>query len=149
MKHSVTPHLGLKYALEDTKGASLDVKLILLKEQLHYAWQRAWRGYDDQDVYNLCFREEDRLLVLMREYRKKNFSAFNSPKGMSILTEDETNAVIDEIITCLEGCNEDARLESICRNPSSHDVKSIYEHSDSYRHRLHELLETWWTQLWI
>ena len=34
------------------KGYGLRGKLRIIKENIKYAWQRAWRGYDDLAIYN-------------------------------------------------------------------------------------------------
>jgi hypothetical protein len=148
--HTVSPRLGLKHTLADAKGTSIRIKASLIRRELHYAWQRAWRGYDDQDIYDLCFRAEDRLLVLLREYRQKNTSLFMDTAILQPLSAHETDAIIDEMIHCLEMCNEEARLDVMCVTmPDAQQRQELYNETVTARHRLLELMEQWWTQLWL
>ena len=83
--------------------------------QLRYAWQRAWRGYDDTDVFELGFNFVERMPILLRDFKENNialFPALDNPERLS-LTEEETNAVLDEMIFNFENCDEDVVYERL------------------------------------
>lgn len=61
---------GLNGFLERTKGASLRYKLREFWWQLRYAWQRAWRGYDFTDVFELGYNFTAKMPVLLTEFLK-------------------------------------------------------------------------------
>jgi hypothetical protein len=66
------------------------------------------------------------------------------------LSAHETDAIIDEMIHCLEMCNEEARLDVMCVTmPDAQQRQKLYNETVTARHRLLELMEQWWTQLWL
>lgn len=67
---------GLNGFLEWTKGASLRYKLREFWWQLRYAWQRAWRGYDFTDVFELGYNFTAKMPVLLTEFLKNNVGLF-------------------------------------------------------------------------
>ena len=67
---------GLNGFLERTKGASLRYKLREFWWQLRYAWQRAWRGYDFTDVFELGYNFTAKMPVLLAEFLKNNVGLF-------------------------------------------------------------------------
>ena len=98
---------GLDSFLERTKGASLRYKLRELWWQLRYAWQRAWRGYDFTDVFELGYNFTAKMPVLLTEFLKNNVGLFYDAEADKQLDEEETNAVIKEMIFYFENCDED------------------------------------------
>lgn len=98
---------GLNSFLERTKGASLRYKLRELWWQLRYAWQRAWRGYDFTDVFELGYNFTAKMPVLLTEFLKNNVGLFYDTEADKQLDEEETNAVIKEMIFYFENCDED------------------------------------------
>ena len=88
---------GLNGFLERTKGASLRYKLRELWWQLRYAWQRAWRGYDFTDVFELGYNFTAKMPVLLTEFLKNNVGLFYDTEADKQLDEEETNAVIKEM----------------------------------------------------
>ena len=79
--------------LERTKGASLRYKLREFLWQLRYAWQRAWRGYDFTDVFELGYNFTAKMPVLLAEFLKNNVGLFYDAEADKQLDEEETNAV--------------------------------------------------------
>lgn len=99
---------GLRAYSDRVKGAGLRWRLTELYWQLRYAWQRAWYGYDDTDVFELSFNFVARMPVLLREFKENNIALFPDLEhpGES-LTEAETDAIIDQLIFYFENCSED------------------------------------------
>ena len=100
---------GLKDCLRRNPRVSLKQYFRNLFREIRYAWQRAWRGYDDTDVFDLAYNFTKRMVILLREFKKHNDALFkNVDRGdSSSLTEEETNAVLDEMIFYFENCNPD------------------------------------------
>lgn len=121
MKNSI----GLKGAWHKTKGARLSFRIKEFCWELRYAWQRAWRGYDFTDVFELGFNFVERMPFLLREFKKYNDALFPNiddngklpSEYKSIdelsLTEEETDAILDEMIFYFENCNEDVVYERL------------------------------------
>lgn len=84
---------GLNGFLERTKGASLRYKLREFWWQLRYAWQRAWRGYDFTDVFELGYNFTDKMPVLLAEFLKNNVGLFYDVEADKQLDEEETYAL--------------------------------------------------------
>jgi len=101
--------IGLKGAWDAHKGAGLSFRIKQFCWELRYAWQRAWRGYDFTDVFELGYNFVERMPFLLREFKENNVAllpALDDENRMS-LTEEETDAVLDEMIFYFENCNED------------------------------------------
>lgn len=113
---------GLNGFLERTKGASLRYKLREFWWQLRYAWQRAWRGYDFTDVFELGYNFTAKMPVLLAEFLKNNVGLFYDAEADKQLDEEETNAVIKEMIStlrtvmktmCINGCIRNATMKMV------------------------------------
>lgn len=98
---------GLRNALEITKGSGLRWKIKTLYWELRYAWQRAWRGYDSTDVFELGYNFAAKMPELLREFKKYNNALFTNSEPFIILTEEETDKVLDDMIFFFENCDED------------------------------------------
>ena len=71
-------NLGLKGAWKKYKGASLRFRIKEYYWDLRYAWQRAWRGYDNIDVFDLGFITLKKMPILLREFKKHNDALFHN-----------------------------------------------------------------------
>ena len=75
--------------------------------ELRYAWQRAWRGYDDEEVFDLGYRFAARMPYLLKDFKQHNDCLFREPeKGM--YTAEETDQIIDDMIFYFLNCSETA-----------------------------------------
>lgn len=120
--------IGFKAALKRNKGSCLRFRLRELYWQLQYAWQRAWKGYDNTDVFELGFNFVERMPFLLRDFKKYNdalFPSLDDPTRFS-LTEEETNAIIDEMIFYFENCNEDVVYKRLF-GVDPYEDKYVYE----------------------
>lgn len=100
--------IGLNGAWALTKGARITYRIKRLVWEIRYALQRAWRGYDDTDIFELWFNIVHRMPVLLREFKENNIALFPDLDGGRLsLTEEETDAIIDEMIFYFENCDED------------------------------------------
>lgn len=115
MKESI----GLKGLSKNLKGRGIKWKVKEVYWQLRYAIQRAWRGYDAVDVCDLGFAFVERMPFLLREFKKHNNALFPNvndnwefpteftKEEQYSLTEEETDAILDEMIFYFENCDED------------------------------------------
>jgi hypothetical protein len=88
----------LKYFLRDTKGMSFIIRVKEFGWELRYAWQRAYRGYDDTDVFNLDINFLEKTYMLLVELKKTHNTLFVNPETKECLSSEETDNVFDEII---------------------------------------------------
>ena len=148
--------IGFKAALKRNKGACLRFRLHELYWQLRYAWQRAWKGYDNTDVFNLGFNFAERMPILLREFRKNNVGLFpdlDNPDRIA-LTEEETNAVIEEMIFYFENCDHDhvyKRLFGVypCDEDFNHTkYRAAMEESNRCWREAMRLFAKWSMSLW-
>lgn len=101
--------IGLNNIFHEMRGRGMKWIIKTLCYELRYAWQRAWRGYDDTDVFELGSNFAKRMSVLLREFKEYNdclFPDLDRNDGSS-LTEAHTNAIIDEMIFYFDNCDED------------------------------------------
>ena len=118
---------GLKDYLRCSTGRSLKMFFCNLFWEVRYAWQRAWRGYDDTDVFELAYNFTKKLPVLLKDFKKNNdllFTNMDRQDGSS-LTIEETNAVLDELIFYFENCE----LDAVCKRLYGDKELSAQEHS--------------------
>lgn len=105
--------IGLKEIWTEMRGAGILYKLSGLKRSIKYAWQRAWRGYDDMELFNIDSRFIARYKEILKDYRENHFCLFNVPEEYRSIfqkysfSEDETDAIIDTMIFHLEMMDED------------------------------------------
>lgn len=88
--------MGLKNMFKGLQGTSLGYRLRHIKYELKYAWQRAWRGYDDSMVFNI-----DHTFI---ELYKEIFKTFKENLYFypATMTEKEWNDTLDKMIKCLD-----------------------------------------------
>ena len=98
---------GLCNALEIIKGSGLRWKIKTLYWEFRYAWQRAWRGYDFTDVFELGYNFATKMPELLGEFKKYNNALFTDRESLTTFTEEETDRVLDDMIFFFENCDED------------------------------------------
>lgn len=118
--------LGLKDYWKDNKRNSLRFKLKNLKWELIYAWQRAWRGYDDMDVIEIQWTFVERCKKTLKDFRKIHHGLFNVPEEYRdiydklFFDDDETDIIIDMMLFHLEMLDED-HVEKILYGKNIYD----------------------------
>ena len=81
------------------KGFRMWFRLREMIWEIRYAWQRAWRGYDSTDVFELGFNFISLMPVLLREFRSKTIALLPDPDHPGKAhTEEETQRILDEMI---------------------------------------------------
>lgn len=106
--------IGLKGSLKELKGCTLRYKLKEIRWNLRYAWQRAWRGWDSRDMFNMYTSLIDRRKEILKAYRKNHYTLLNVPKeyrhifgNRFFFNEDETNMILDMLIFHLDMMDDD------------------------------------------
>lgn len=153
-------NLGLKGAWKKHQGARLRFRIKEYCWDLRYAWQRAWRGYDNIDVFDLGFITLEKMPILLREFKKHNDALFYNLENNTYLTEEETNAIIDHMIFLFENSYDtDICYKRLFGVESHEDVladredwherykAANIERSKCYEEAL-ELFKKWGYQLW-
>ncbi len=88
--------LGLKNALKDLEGVSLGYRLKHTYYELKYAWQRAWRGYDDAMVFNIDYSFVGLYKEILGDF-KENLHGYPGT-----MTEEEWDGILNEMTTHLD-----------------------------------------------
>lgn len=132
-------NIGLKGAWKRTKGCRLRHRINELKWDIKDAWQRAWRGYDSADIFDMdqCFIEKYK--VILKRYRDTHYCLFNIPEkyrkifdGRLHFTGEETDTILDMMIFHLEMMNEDY-VEKVLYGKNIHDDDYVYNLNDHKR----------------
>lgn len=128
-------YIGLKNFYTLSNGYSPRFKIRTLREELKYAWQRAWRGYDDIDVWDIFERFRNRMIITLQDFLKTHHGLFWVPKqsehyndlghldnvsGLRVFNEEETNIIIETMIYHLKMMDEDY-VEKILFGSNIHD----------------------------
>lgn len=116
--------IGLNNAWRMTKGMFFHWRIQRLFWELRYAWQRAWRGYDDVEIFDLGFSFLQRMPVLLRQFKACNISLFHDHEHDRDMTEEETNAVIDKMIWYFDNCDENTVIDRLYPGISLQDYGS-------------------------
>lgn len=113
--------IGLNNAWCMTKGMSFFWRVQRLFWELRYAWQRAWRGYDDVEIFDLGFAFFSRMPVLLRQFKACNISLFYDDEHDCDMTEEETDAIIDKMIWYFDNCDENTVIDRLYPDISLQD----------------------------
>ena len=113
--------LGLKGCLKDYKGMHFRYKIERILYELKYAWQRAWRGYDDTEIWDIDFTIKNRLITLLQDYKERcvclwwcpdgydwsKVCEYNKPACKYVFSKEQMDAIIDTFIFHLQMSDED------------------------------------------
>ena len=118
---------GLKDYLHYHQEESLKHFFGTLGHQRKYAWQRAWRNYDDTDLFDLFFNFTSRMPALLKEVKKNNDTLFRNlnHEDELTLTVEETDAILDEMIFYFENCNLDTVYRRIFGDKKLNECKRL------------------------
>lgn len=146
---------GLRYYRKKTAGAGVKWHIQALVLELKHAWQRAWNGYSDADVWDISGLILDTLPVVLSEYREYHHALFIDEITGKSLSKEETDAVIDELIFYLKNCNEEVVYERLFGiNPyAENDInrarwRQVANERKRCKNEAFALLSKWIWQLW-
>lgn len=125
--------LGLKGSWKETKGCYLWHRLKELRWNLKYAWQRAWRGWDSRDMFNIDTSFISREKEILKAYRKNHYTLLNVPEeyihmfdNRLFFNEDETNMILDMLIFHLDMMDEDY-VEKLLYGKNIYDDDYVFD----------------------
>ena len=146
--------VGLRGFHSNYKGASFGYRLKELRWQLHYAWQRAWRGYDDTEVFDFCFTFMERIIPILKDFRERNIALWIEDRGTDNykeLTEDQTNEIIDRMIYLAENSDSDAWVD-MDLDPNDEDdfikIEEIAKRNNENEKEFLRLFCEYFPQMW-
>ena len=152
MKQETHINLGLATAWERTKGRRHRIQG--MRYELRYAWQRAWRGYDDLEVTDLGDVFAERMTVLLKEYKVRNDCLLKDPETVCDCTEEETRQILDELIFYFENCSEDDVCQRLFRQPyygmwiDKECRQKVHSEVERCRKEALRLFSKWCFELW-
>ena len=139
--------LGLKGSWKETKGCNFGYRLRDLKWNLKYAWQRAWRGWDSRDMFNMHTSFIDRRKEILKAYRKNHYTLLNIPEEYRYMfgnrlffDEYETNMILDTMIYHLEMMDEDYVEKAVYGKNIYDDDYNFMDSSLEKRHRIDSIM---------
>ena len=155
--------MRLKDCRQEVKGTGVKFKLRHLHHHLKWAWQRAWRGYDDPDVWGCTDTMRDRLIDILEDYKKNRHCNWNVPSECpthniiygSYYSTEWTDALIDTLLFHIKMSDEDYCFSMVY--PEFDILKGVYDKEKIMRaHRIRkqnqdaafELLKIFWDELW-
>ena len=116
----IDDELGLKDFRKKYKGCGIKCKIESLARELKYAFQRAWRGYDDNEVWSIDESFRVRMIHILSDYKDNMSSFFRVPiesehyndlgrdtVAGKFFTEKEQKTIIETMIFHLNMMNED------------------------------------------
>ena len=131
------------------KGSSLWCKIKNLPYYLRLAWDRAWKGYDFNDICNMDDNFIEKMRVLLPEFKKNNVAVFGE------LSADETDSVIDKMIEHISRMDDDAcfaEVGGICNESGEMLVEKIEEARkllDKHKDEFFNLFKEYFWCLWF
>lgn len=102
-------NIGLKDYLSQsrTQKRAFKFKVFQLIDQIGYAFQRFWRGYDDREVFEFSEMFLSRNLAILKSFKKNNIGIWYDLQTQQF-SEENTNLHLQNLIDLLTRCNENS-----------------------------------------
>lgn len=146
----------LKGCLKEIKGCGLRYKVGHVCWQLKYAWQRAWRGYDNTDVFNMASNLREKMIVMLEECNKNRHILFNKPNvdlltpvefDDIVMTDEETSAVIEKMIDLLRKSDEFYYYDNfIMKDGYTYEI--VAKRCEESKNEFLDMMKLYGDQLW-
>jgi hypothetical protein len=95
--------LGLKGVIKKiNKFGCIRFRLRVLRKEIKFAFQRAYFGFDDYDVYFFHQSLTNRIVALLKEYLKLEKFSWYDEEINGFLDDDYVRSIIEEIIMHFE-----------------------------------------------
>ena len=106
---------GFIESIKEYKGAKPSVWFEGFFREVKYAWQRAWRGYDDSEVWDIEGTFMVRTEKVLRAFRDRDgYGCFPRLDGTNdYMSEAETCAVLTEMIQAFRCADDDVCYEEM------------------------------------
>ena len=156
-------YLGLddffKNYKKDYKGASFSWRLKMLFLEIRYAFQRAWRGYDDFEIFDMKAAFLYRMRKALPVFKEDNIADWWNDKvqyekdiSECIHTKEETDAIIQEMIDAFKNSDEDVWIDmglDPCNKEDSKEIRKIEEEAHESQKKALDMFVKYFDQLWI
>ena len=126
--------------------------------QHRYAWQRAWRGYDSVDIFNMNDNLREKMIVMLEEYDKTRSCLFTKPLSGEdsqniniddfVMTNEETSKIIQKMVLFLSASDEQFYYDENYDFKPGYDYKKVSSECDKNMVEFFEMLKMYWNQLW-
>lgn len=160
----------LKGSLRELKGCSLRYKIERTIWNLKYAWQRAWRGYDDTDIWALHYNLVEWLIDTLEAYKKHRHcmwyvpeqyehmftsNKFDSLAQRYLFSDDQLDAILDTMMFHFKMSDEDYVCKTIygcetweLENATYETYKRIFDIALQNQNAALDLLKLFFNDLW-
>ena len=141
---------SLKDAWKNHRGSGLKFRINELLWDIKYAFQRAWRGYDDTDVFNMDTNLRKRFVTLLKELdkiRHTSFSESNFSKPITIETtnkDEYTSSIINKMI----GLANYSCWDDFVEEEGGEDYSELNDKAQKTLSELLDMLKIYFWQLW-
>jgi hypothetical protein len=111
-----------------------------------FGFQRMFRGYSDQDLYNFYDNWIERHLKMLKDFKT---STWGYPMNMD--TPEQWDEILDQMISHLELMNEDRVIESLKQGmPEDWEpsYNTVWEIMERHRKDFFELFSKYFYNLW-
>lgn len=112
--------IGLRDFNKTYKGCSPYYKFLHFLREAKYAWQRAWKGYDDQDVVAFSLGFRDRAIGILEEKLKVCDETWFLESSQ--VSSDQVKEIIKTLLDHVKQSSDDYVIEQIYG-------KDWYEHN--------------------
>lgn len=113
--------------------------------EVRYGFQRMFKGYDSVDTFETFAKFRERYTKILKEYRKYHVGYCGE------MTEEEWDAVIDEMIYHLHYMDEETVTEELERNVPddwSASYRTVNHILDKHKDAFFELFSKYFYHLW-
>ena len=137
--------------------------------EIRYAWQRAWIGYDDVDVFDMFSHFQERMIPVLEDFKENNIGALVVPEGRErfikqgyideadkckTYTEEEEHCILDVMINHLKMMDEIHVCEALYGEKwyeldvNDIDLNEVWKIQKQNKRLFFHLFETFYYQLW-
>lgn len=141
--------IGLKGCMKPFKGMIWYRWLHELWWQIRYAWQRAWRGYDSRDLFELDNQFLNRMKAILSQFKENNACLFVDPDTQKTLSEEETDQILNQMLYYLINSDENVWITQGLDFKKDYDtIKNIEKIAYSNRQAFLAMFVKYFDQLW-
>ena len=141
----------LKGCLKEIKGCGLRYKVMHIRWQIKYAWQRAWRGYDDTDIFNMDSNLREKMIVMLEKYNEIRCGSFVKPNMNlfdGVMTDEETSNIIKKMIDLLQKSDEWFYYDDDYELKDGYTYKIVSKRCEESRNEFLDMMKEYGGQLW-
>lgn len=146
---------GFNRNLTKKDNGSMRFRIREFAWEIVYTFQRAWRGYDSIDVFDIGYSFVARMPILLKEFLKHNIGLLYDDETHHQLDKTETDGVIKELIFYFENCDEDYVYQRLYGKQDYDDDRYdkvkwdvVYAETKRCRTEAMRLFSKWCFDLW-